>query len=323
MGMLKLTSQGRIWGLVALLAFGVACLAKAQVPPATNATSTNAAAASAPFKVPDSIEAPPEMVFGNAGGVDLHAFIAYPKNSAGLLPAIINIHGGGWTHGSPDERTAVGMAGHGYFGASIEYRLSNVAKWPAQIEDCKLAVRWLRANAAQYHVDPNRIGVFGGSAGGYLVACLATMADQKQYDVGAYPDVSSAAQAVVDFFGPVDFTIPSHYPPNTADLLQRLMGMPFAQNPDAWKSASPVFFVKAGDPPVLIVQGEVDHTVPAAQSIEFDAALAKAGVEHQLIMVKNADHGFRPNPAGSKIDPTNAQINAAVYAFFAKHLKGP
>jgi acetyl esterase/lipase len=215
------------------------------------------------------------------------------------------------------------VARHGYFAFSIEYRLDDVAKWPAQIEDCKLAVRYLRANAAQYHVDPNRIGVFGGSAGGHLVACLATMADQTQYDVGDYPGVSSAVQAVVDFFGPTDFTRPEAYSPGAIKLTEGLLGMPYAENPEAWKSASPVFFVKAGDPPVLIVQGAADRLVPPAQSIEFDNALAQAGVEHHLILVKNGDHSFKPNPPGSKIDPPWSGINAALYAFFDAHLKQP
>jgi acetyl esterase/lipase len=312
----------RLKALAALLALGLSTASWGQAP-ATNAAAANPAPAPKPVHVPDNIEALPEMVYGQGGGVDLHAFVAYPKKSTGLLPAIIEIHGGGWIHGGPSEGTAVWIATHGYFCASIEYRLDNVAKWPAQIEDCKLAVRWLRANAAKYNVDPNRIGVFGGSAGGHLVACLATMADQKQYDVGAYPGVSSAVQAVADYFGPTDFVTPGNYSPAAINLTEGLIGMPYAQNPDAWKSASPVFFVKAGDPPVLIVQGAADRLVPPAQSIEFDAALTKAGVEHQLILVKNGDHGFKPNPPGSTIDPSNAEISKALFAFFDKHLKTP
>ena len=99
--------------------------------------------------------------------------------------------------------------------------------------------------------------------------------------------------------------------------------MPYAQDPAAWKSASPLYFVKAGDPPLLIVQGAADKTVPPAQSTEFDAALTKAGVEHQLILVKNGNHGFKPNPPGSIIDPSLAQISADVFAFFDAHLKKP
>ncbi len=266
------------------------------------------------------IETPPVIVYATVNGSALHAQISYPKNPAGALPAMMHIHGGGWINGSYKFDTLT-MARHGYFAISIEYRLDDVAPWPAQIEDCKLAVRWLRANAARYHVDPNRIGVFGESAGGHLVACLATMAGQTQYDVGDYPGVSSAVQAVGDFFGPVDFTRPDIYSPSAIEMTEQLLGVSYADDPAAWKSASPVFFVKAGDPPVLIVQGASDQLVPPGQSIEFDAALAKAGVEHKLILVKNADHSFKPNPPGSTIDPSLAQIMAALYAFFDAHLK--
>ena len=119
---------------------------------------------------------------------------------------------GGWIGGTYHWGGIVHLAQTGYFAASIEYRLDNVAKWPAQIEDCKLAVRWLRANAGKYHVDPNRIGVWGGSAGGHLVLCLGTMAEVKEYegDVG-YPGVSSAVQAVVDYYGPTDLVTPNIY----------------------------------------------------------------------------------------------------------------
>src|SRR5580693_4221442 len=152
------------------------------------------------------------VVFGKGGNSDLHADIAWPKDVTGPLPAIIHIHGGGWVggtyHGGGIER----LAQEGYFAATIEYRLDNVAKWPAQIQDCKCAVRWLRANAAKYNVDPNRIGVIGESAGGHLVACLDTMDGVKDYEGdGGWTGVSSAVQAVVDYYGPTDFITPDIY----------------------------------------------------------------------------------------------------------------
>jgi acetyl esterase/lipase len=312
-----MTMKARLYptAMAVLLGLGLSGGALAQTPSTT-------AAPAAPLLPVTEIESPPDIVYATVNGYPLHAQLSYPKNPTGLLPAIIHIHGGGWIGGSYKFDTA-GVARHGYFAFSIEYRLDQVAKWPAQIEDCKLAVRYLRANAAQYHVDPNRIGVFGSSAGGHLVACLATMADQAQYDVGDYSGVSSAVQAVVDFYGPTDFTRPENWPPDTLVVVDGLIGVPYAQNPAAWKSASPVCFVKTGDPPVLIVQGAADRIVPAAQSIEFDNALAQAGVEHHLILVKNGDHGFKPNPPGSKIDPPWPGINAAIYAFLDAHLKQP
>ena len=271
----------------------------------------------------DAIVRPPDVVIGKGGDADLHAKIAYPKNPTGLLPAIIYIHGGGWIRGSYDGFGCARAATHGYFVASVEYRLSTVAKWPAQIQDCKLAVRWLRTNAAQYHVDPNRIGVWGSSAGGHLALCVGTMTGVKEYEGdGGYPDVSSAVQAVVDFYGPTDFTRPDHYSENALMLSALLMGVPYAQNPGLWKSASPISYVKAGDPPVLIAQGLSDTTVPPAQSTDLDAALTKAGVEHRLILVKNAEHSFKPLP-GTTIDPSKAEIEEDAYAFLDQHLKKP
>src|SRR5476649_877934 len=190
--------------LLACLALALPVLLPAQT--VTNSTPT-------PYRPPpEGIVALHDVVFGKGGDRDLHAEIAYPKDAKGPLAAVIYIHGGGWIAGSQKQAPILELAKNGFFAASIEYRLSNVAKWPAQIQDCKLAVRWLRANAAQYHVDPNRIGVWGASAGGHLVTCLGTMADVKAFEGdGGYPGVSSAVQAVVDFYGPTDFDTPGIY----------------------------------------------------------------------------------------------------------------
>jgi len=263
------------------------------------------------------------VITGKGGMNDLHAEIAYPGNAAKPMPAIIFIHGGGWISGNDTQAPLRDIAKSGYFAASIEYRLSNVAKWPAQIQDCKLAVRWLRANAAKYNVDPNRIGVWGSSAGGHLVACLGTMADVKEYEGdGGYPGVSSAVQAVVDFFGPTDFTHANIFSPPAIKLTEGLFGVPYEENPGLWKSGSPLFYVKAGDPPMLLVHGDSDGLVPLAQSTVFDEALTRAGVPHQFLVVKNGDHGFKPKP-GTTIDPGDSEITKAVFAFFDKYLRAP
>jgi len=262
-----------------------------------------------------------DVVIGKGGGRDLHAEIAYPKNATTPMPAVIYIHGGGWIGGSHKNSPIQGLARAGFFAASIEYRLSNEAKWPAQIEDCKLGVRWLRANAAKYRVDPNRIGVMGESAGGHLVTCLGTMADEKEFEGdGGWPGVSSAVQAVADYYGPTDFIDPGHYTPQAINLTEKLFGVPHAQNPDLWKSGSPLAYVKAGDPPMLLVHGDSDGLVPLAQSTVFDAALTKVGVPHQFVIVKNADHGFKPLP-GTTIDPDRDEINRITVDFLSKYLK--
>ena len=308
-------------GFFLLLIAGLPISTSAQ----TNASATNAAPASAQAPAPPSpgIEVLHDVVFGKGGTQDLHAEIAYPKNATKPLPAIIHVHGGGWITGTYKGNSPIQFAQHGYFGASIEYRLSNVAKWPAQIQDCELAVRWLRANASQYNVDPNRIGVWGESAGGHLVTCLGTMADVKEdQGDGGYPGVSGAVQAVVDFYGPTDFTRADIYSPAAIRLTQGLFGVPFSQNPDLWKSGSPVFYVRANDPPMLLVHGDADTLVPLAQSTVFDDALTKAGVPHQLLIVKNGGHGLGPKP-GTTIEPSARDIQKAAYAFLDKYLKAP
>ena len=295
-------------------------LSESLLPAQTNAP---APAPTIPPPSPPGLVVLHDVVTGQGGGRDLHAEIAYPKDKTGPLPAVIYIHGGGWVGGSYKGSPINGLARAGYFAASIEYRLSNEAKWPAQIEDCKLGVRWLRANAARYNIDPNRIGVWGESAGGHLVACLGTMADQKQFEGdGGYPGVSSAVQAVVDFYGPTDFDGPLTpiYSDEAIRLTEGLFGVPHDQDPALWKSGSPVDFVKAGDPPMLLVHGDADTLVPLVQSTVFDDALTKAGVPHQLVVVKNGGHGFGAKP-GTTIDPSRAEIIQIVQTFLAKYLK--
>ena len=280
----------------------------------TNAPATNSVSGEAPPT--GGLVTLRDVVIGKGGTQDLHADITYRQNATQPMPAVIWIHGGGWISGTYHDGPIIPLARAGYFAASIEYRLSNVAKWPAQIQDCKLAVRWLRANAAKYNVDPNRIGVIGESAGGHLVACLDTMADVKEYEGdGGWPGVSSAVQAVVDFYGPVDFTRKASF----VNLGPALFGAPFLANPDLWKSGSPLFHVAEGDAPVLMVHGDVDQVVPVAQSQAFDAALAKTRVPHQLLVVHNALHGLSAKP-GTTIDPSWSIINQTVLDFFAKYL---
>jgi acetyl esterase/lipase len=290
------------------------------LPAQTNAPPPAAAPPAGPVTKGD-IVTQGDVVFGKGGTQDLHADIAWPKNATAPMPAIIHIHGGGWAAGSYHGGGIEGYAHLGYFAASIEYRLVHVAKWPAQIQDCKCAVRWLRANAAKYNVDPNRIGVIGESAGGHLVACLGTMAGVKEYEGdGGWPGVSSAVQAVVDFYGPTDLTAAEKYTPQAIGISQGLFGRSYAQAPDLWKSASPVYYITAGDPPVLMVHGDADPLVPLAQSQLFADALTKAGVPNQLLVVHNGGHGLGPVAKGTPIDPGWPVIGATVRGFFAKYL---
>ena len=221
-----------------------------------------------------------------------------PKNAAGPLPLVVFIHGGGWYSG--DKRTSMPfpLLAAGFAVASIDYRLSGTDKWPAQIYDCKAAIRWLRANAATYHLDPNRIGVWGTSAGGHLtdiVGTTGTNHPELDGDQGT-PGVSSAVQAACAESGPSNLlTIYDEGLPQKRDVLEttgvaKLLGGPTKDNLDLAKAASGITYVAAGDPPFLLVHGDKDPSVPLKQSQEMYDALKAAGDDAELYIVKGGGH---------------------------------
>jgi len=279
------------------------------------------------YHPPEDVEVREDVVYGEAGGTELHVDIAYPKQTpAKPMPAVMLIHGGGWAGGSHKGYLPTYLAQNGYFIATVEYRLSGEAPWPAQIEDCKLAIRWLRANAEKYHVDPNRIGVMGHSAGGHLVSCLGTLGEESSLDVGAYAGLKSSVQAVVDEAGPVDFTPAGR--PTVGTVMEdhpgllKLFGGSYDAKMDAWKQASSALHVTAQTPPFLILHGEQDHLVPIHQAEEMAAALKTAGVPYELIRIKNAGHGLRADkPTDPPADPDPTAQQNIILHFFDQQLK--
>jgi acetyl esterase/lipase len=232
------------------------------------------------------------------------------------LPLIVWVHGGAWQAGSKEGCPAVGFVEKGYAVASINYRLSRHAIFPAQIQDCQAAIRWLRAHAGEYRIDPNRFGVWGGSAGGHLVALLGTAGNVEAFDVGSHAGVSSRVQAVCDFFGPTDFakmssfwTTMDHDAPDSPE--SRLIGGPVQERPELVRRANPITYVTKDDPPFLIVHGDKDPLVPHHQSQMLYEALQKAGVDATLYIVRGGGHGGFKDP----------QVDLLVANFFAKHLK--
>ncbi|HEY3898317.1 MAG TPA: alpha/beta hydrolase [Chthoniobacter sp.] len=280
-----------------------------------------------PYHPPEGVAVEEDVVYGNADGLDLHVDIAYPKQTPEKpIPAVLLIHGGGWAGGTHKGFLPMNLAAHGYFIATVEYRLSGEAPWPAQIDDCKLAIRWLRANAAKYHVDPQRIGVMGHSAGGHLVACLGTLGNDTSLDVGGFADQNSRVQAVVDESGPVDFTPAGRPTIGTAKEdhpgLIKLFGGTYDAKTAAWQQASAALHVTSDTPPFLILHGEQDHLVPIQQAEEMAAALKKAGIPHELIRVKNGGHGLRPDKAGDPAaDPSPEAQQELILHFFDQQLK--
>jgi acetyl esterase/lipase len=264
-----------------------------------------------------------DVEIGKGGGRTLHAEIAWPKHPPKTpMPAVIWIHGGGWQEGTHKQNGAAALALFGYFTASVEYRLSGEAKWPAQIEDCKFAVRWLRANAARYGVDPDRIGVWGMSAGGHLVACLGVLGDAREIEgSGGYEGVSSRVQAVACYCGAFDFTDDRICNDLIRQLCAKLCGGPIAARPDAWRQASPLLHVTPQCPPFLLVHGDADEVVPVVQSERMEAALRKAGVPVEFVRVRGGGHGMRAPFGHSRAEPDVETLYKKVAAFFDRQLK--
>ncbi len=230
--------------------------------------------------------------------------IAVPETPAtdNPLPVFVLIHGGGWqggTHG-PYLSRAIRLVRGGEFAAvSIGYRLTGEASWPAQIHDCQAGVRWVKANAEKYNWDPERIVVWGSSAGGHLVAMLGVSADAESIDgkLGPHADESLKVAGVIDFFGPANMSTmgdpPGFERHNATDSPEsKLLGGPVKEVPEVAKAASPQSYVSEGDAPFLILHGTDDRTVPFQQSVDFHAALKKAGVDSTFIPVEGAGHGF-------------------------------
>ncbi len=232
---------------------------------------------------------------------------------AALRPAVVDIHGGGWRGGDKGDPREVNictnLAANGYVAMSINYMLQTKdgpPAWPQNLHDCKTAVRWLRANAGRLRVDPGKVGVIGDSAGGHLAAMVGVTGPESGLDPdGPYGEQPCGVQAVVDLYGPILWM-------ETRDLA--MLGKRRADAPELYRSASPLAHLGAGDPPILIVHGTADKTVDVEQSRVFAAAVAKAGIEHQLVIVEGAPHTFH-------LQPKEMDLRPVVIGFFDRHLK--
>ena len=210
------------------------------------------------------------------------------------LPAVLWIHGGAWESGDKNPCPVRDFTEKGYVIASVGYRLSDEAAFPSQLHDCKSVVRWLRAHAAEYGIDPTRIGVWGESAGGHLAALLGTTGHTRDFEVGDHLDQSSEVQCVVNWFGPGDFldwgapfspSMDSRESP-----VYRLLGGPFSQNLEKARIAGPLHHVHGRSAPFLTVHGDRDDIVPLVQSQRLHKALQDDGVESTLQVIPGAGH---------------------------------
>ncbi len=280
----------------------------------------NLASGQEPPKLPGTSDLPPgvrwlrdlEYVPGGHERQKLDLYL--PEMASGPLPVIVWVHGGGWYEGNKDWRRAVPLVPKGYAVANINYRLSQHAVFPAQLEDCKAAVRWLRANAKKYGLDPDHIGAWGTSAGGHLVALLGTTGGVKELEgTGGNLDQSSRVQCVVDWFGPTDLATMGGRYDEPDSSVARLIGGPVQKNKEKAAKASPVTYVTKDAAPFLIMHGDQDDVVPLAQSMKLAQALKRAGVEVTFQVYKGSGHGGRAfhNPESWKL----------IEDFFARHLR--
>lgn len=224
---------------------------------------------------------------------DLKMDLIYPEDSTKDYPCIVWICGGAWKSMDKSAHLAYlsGLAREGFVAASVQYRTSNEAQFPAQLQDVKAAIRYLRAHAGRYHINAEKIGVMGESAGGYLT-CMAALAKDPVYDVGEYLEYSSEVQAACPWYPPTDFR-GFHYKSAeqcAASPESLLMGKNVMRNQEEGLAACPVSFVTKDAPPFLIIHGEEDHTVPFSQGVLIYEELEKVGCDVTLLAIEGADH---------------------------------
>lgn len=260
----------------------------------------------------------PNVEFARVDDKPLFLDLHMPKGVANP-PLVVFMHGGSWRAGQRTNPAMKWIVSKGFALASIDYRLSQQAVFPAQIFDCKGAVRWLRANASKYGYDARRIAISGASAGGHLAVLLGTSGDEKELEgeVGGHPEASSRVQAIVDFYGPTDFILRAKEQPEFTDKptgqVFQLLGHGVKEREDRAKLASGAWHVTADDPPLLAIHGTKDARVRPNQTQRIHDAYQALGLESSVHLVEGAGHG------GKGFD--TAEVQAVVTAFLEKHLK--
>lgn len=306
--------------LFALLAFAlITSLAFAQQTEAGKAAKKGRVALAqrmqTPAEPPATLKAEFDLVYGKTSQQELKLDVYRPKSDA-VLPACVLVHGGGWIGGDKERFRALGfaLAEKGYVVANVEYRLAGVAKYPAAVQDCSLAVRWVRANAKRFALDPQRIGAWGGSAGGHLVGLLA--AAPEHFLTPELKDVSAAVQATCIMAGPTDLTNATF-----VESLRRAkeksnsyiwFGNLYDDAPELYRDASPINHFSKATGPVLFLTGDLDNPDRDLAALE---KLQSLGVATKQTVLKHAKHGCWMQK------PWFDSCVAAVDAWFREHLK--
>ena len=274
-----------------------------------------ATAHAADFVVPDNVTFTRDIEFANPDNQHLQVNMAQPKEGTGPFPAVVCIHGGGFRAGKREgyDKLLLTLAQHGYVAITVTYRLAPAYQFPAAVYDCKAAVRWLRANAAKYHVDPANIGTMGGSAGGHLAQFLGVTEGVKQFDGEGNLDQSSAVKCVVNFFGPSDFTKSYGKSVDAAEVLPLFLGGDLTTKLKEHIVASPLYWVTPAAAPTLCLHGTADQYVAFEQATWIVDKLKASQVEAELVPFEGALHGLKGVPP--------EKTDALMIAFFDKHLK--
>jgi acetyl esterase/lipase len=253
-----------------------------------------------------------DISFAEVDGKKLLLDLRVPE-SVQRPPLVVWIHGGGWVVGDKKKCRSCWLAHKGYAVASINYRLASKSTFPAQIHDCKAAIRWLRANQNAYGYDASRIAVVGSSAGGHLAALLATSGGVEELEgtVGENPDESSRIQAAVSISGFSDLA--TSYASVPDQRITKLLGGTPTARPDQSDLASPIHFVGPGDAPLLLIHGQEDPVVDPQQSAQLHRAYQRAELESSLMMIPGVKH--------KDLSTRDPELRAQVERFLARHMK--
>jgi acetyl esterase/lipase len=280
------------------------------------ATLSPVACAQKASLVPDNVTFESGIEYTNPDDQHLKLDMARPKEGGGPFPAILCIHGGGFRAGNREgyDGLCIKLAEKGYVAVTVTYRLAPKYPFPAAIHDTKAAVRWLRANAAKYKIDPERIGVTGGSAGGHLAQFLGVTGDVKEFEGdGGNPTQSSKVACVVNVYGPNDFTKSYGKSVDAAEVLPLFLGGNLEKARPLHIRASPLYWVTPNAAPTLCIHGTEDTYVAHEQAVWLVDKLKAANVEAELLTLEGAGHGFKGKDAET--------AEKALMAFFDKKLK--
>jgi len=268
-------------------------------------------------EVADNVECIADLLFAKPGGVELLLDLYLPRNRKNP-PLVMVIHGGAWQQGNRKSTQLDWIASEGYAVASIEYRMSHEAVFPAQIHDCKGALRWLRAHQDQYGYDATKVVAMGFSAGGHLACLMGTSGGiaSLEGETAGCLDQSSTVQGVINYFGPSDFILRAESQPKMTDhpkgIVYKLLGGGVKANPELARLASPVTHLDPQDPPMLIVHGDQDKQVLPSQSTRLLEACKANNLDAHLHIEAGKGHGWKE---------TSPEERKLVLEFLKKHLR--